>query len=213
MTKISIVLLYIRIFPCEVSRNFNYICYAVVVTLAAYLSAMCIFFGMQCEPISFFWKQWDGRHTGRCINYRLGVYVGSGVNIAFDLVVFFLPAPRLLKLQVKDKRRKIGVVFIFLVGLFVTVCSIIRLQYLAQIGKYANATYHYNEVGLWSGVEADVGVICAPACIHCGPDSALLPENSREQTILKRRQVRITLSDEFSRQGRHGYCQTAQQRK
>ena len=169
VTKISIVLLYLRIFPREVSRNFNYICYAVIVTLAAYLLAMCIFFGMQCKPISFFWKRWDGKHTGRCINYRLGVYIGSGVNIAFDLVIFFLPVPRLLKLHVKDKRRKIGVVFIFLVGLFVTVCSIIRLQYIAQIGQYANATYHYNEIGLWSGVEADVGVICACMPSIAGP--------------------------------------------
>jgi len=169
MTKISIVLLYLRIFPREVSRNFNYICYAVIGTLAAYLVAMCIFFGMQCKPISFFWKQWDGKHTGQCINFQLGVYIGSGVNIAFDLVVFLLPVPRLLKLQVKDKRRKIGVVFIFLVGLFVTVCSIIRLQYIAQIGQYTNATYHYNEIGLWSGVEADVGVICACMPSIAGP--------------------------------------------
>ncbi|GAB7331132.1 hypothetical protein MBLNU13_g02611t2 [Cladosporium sp. NU13] len=169
MTKISIVLLYLRIFPLEVSRNFTYVCSAVIGLLAAYLVAMCIFFAMQCKPISFFWKQWDGEHTGQCVNFQLGVYIGSGVNIAFDLVVFFRPVPRLLKLQVKDKRRKIGVVFIFLAGLFVTVCSIIRLQYIAQIGQYANATYHYNEVGLWSGLEADVGVICACMPSIAGP--------------------------------------------
>ena len=87
----------------------------------------------------------------------------------FDLVIFFLPVPQLVKLQVKEKRRKVGVVFIFLVGLFVTLCSIIRLQYIAQIGQYTNATYHYNEVGLWSGVEADVGVICACMPTLAGP--------------------------------------------
>jgi len=53
--------------------------------------------------------------------------------------------------------------------LFVTVCSIIRLQFIAQVGQYANATYHYNEVGLWSGVEADVGVICACMPSIAGP--------------------------------------------
>lgn len=169
ITKISIVFLYLRIFPREVSRNFTYICYAVVGTLVAYLVAMLVFFGMQCQPINFFWKQWDGEHSGHCINFQLGIYIGSGVNIALDLVVFFLPIPGLAKLQVKDKRRKIGVLFIFLVGLFVTVCSIIRLQYIAQIGQYSNATYHYNEVGLWSGVEADVGVICACMPSIAGP--------------------------------------------
>jgi len=130
---------------------------------------MCIFFAMQCRPISYFWLQWDGEHEGTCINFRLGTYIGSGVNIFLDLVVFFLPVPRLVQLQVADTRRKVGVVLTFLVGLFVTICSIIRLKYLAQIGSYSNATYHYNDIGLWSGVEADVGTICACMPSIAGP--------------------------------------------
>lgn len=153
----------------EVSRNFTHVCYAVIATLAAYLVAMFVFFIMECRPISYMWTSWDGEHEGHCINFTLGIYTGSGLNIAFDLIVFFLPVPRLVKLQVKDTRRKVGVVFIFLVGLFVTVCSIIRLQYIAQVGQYSNATYHYNEIGLWSGVEADVGVICACMPSITGP--------------------------------------------
>jgi hypothetical protein len=118
---------------------------------------------------SFFWTQWDGEHVGKCINFRLGTYIGSGINIGLDLVVFFLPVPRLMKLQVADTRRKVGVVLTFLVGLFVTICSIVRLQYLAQIGNYTNATYHYNDIGLWSGIEGDVGVICACMPSIAGP--------------------------------------------
>jgi len=57
----------------------------------------------------------------------------------------------------------------FLVGLFVTICSIIRLKYLAQIGAYTNATYHYNDTGLWSAIEGDVGVICACMPSIAGP--------------------------------------------
>jgi hypothetical protein len=137
--------------------------------LAAYGIAMCIFFSLQCTPVSYFWIQWDGEHQGTCIDFNLGTYIGSAINIAFDLVVFFLPVPKLAKLQVRDKRRKAGVILTFLVGLFVTVCSIIRLQYLATVGHYTNATYHYNEIGLWSGVEGDVGVICACMPSIAGP--------------------------------------------
>jgi hypothetical protein len=85
------------------------------------------------------------------------------------LIVFFLPVPKLLALQVKDKRRKVGAVLTFLLGLFVTICSIVRLQYLAQLGKVANATYHYNAISLWSGLEGDVGVICACMPTIAGP--------------------------------------------
>jgi hypothetical protein len=77
--------------------------------------------------------------------------------------------PKLLALQVKDKRRKAGAVLTFLLGLFVTICSIVRLQYLAQLGKVANATYHYNAISLWSGLEGDVGVICACMPTIAGP--------------------------------------------
>lgn len=169
LTKISIVLLYLRIFPRGVSNTFTYTCWAVIGVLIAYGLSMCIFFLMQCRPINYFWVQWDGQHEGTCINFRLGTYIGSGINIGLDLVVFFLPVPRLVKLQVSDTRRKVGVVLTFLVGLFVTICSIIRLKYLAQIGSYSNATYHYNDIGLWSAIEGDVGVICACMPSIAGP--------------------------------------------
>jgi len=51
-TKISIVLLYLRIFPRGVSNTFTYTCWAVIGVLIAYGVAMCIFFTMQCRPIS-----------------------------------------------------------------------------------------------------------------------------------------------------------------
>jgi hypothetical protein len=55
LTKISIVLLYLRIFPKGVSSMFTYSCWAVIGFLIAYGIAMCIFFTMQCRPINYFW--------------------------------------------------------------------------------------------------------------------------------------------------------------
>jgi hypothetical protein len=131
--------------------------------------AFIITFIVECQPISHFWYQWDGEHEGYCANIQLAAYINGGVNIFFDLVVFFLPIPKLMKLQVRDTRRKVGVMLTFLVGLFVTICSIIRLQYLAQVGQYTNATYHYNDVGLWTGLEAYLGIICACMPSILGP--------------------------------------------
>lgn len=169
LTKVSIILLYLRIFPKGVSPRFTQACWAVNVLLITYGVALLIYFALECQPVSYFWKQWDGEHQGQCSNIRLATYIGSGINIFFDLVVFFLPVPKLMKLQVRDTRRKVGVVLTFLVGLFVTICSIIRLKSLAQIGQYTNATYHYNDIGLWSGLEGDVGVICACMPSIAGP--------------------------------------------
>lgn len=137
--------------------------------MTAYALAFIIYFTLECQPISYFWNQWDGEHEGQCNDFQLASYINGGLNIFFDLVVFFLPIPKLLKLHVRDKRRKVGAILTFLVGIFVTVCSVIRLTYLAQVGKYTNATYHYNDVGTWTGVEAYLGVICACMPSIVGP--------------------------------------------
>jgi hypothetical protein len=110
---------------------------------------------------SYFWNQWDGEHEGYCNNFQLAVYINSGINIFFDLIVFFLPIPKLMQIQVQDKRRKAGVVLTFLVGLFVTACSMVRLKYSSGVSKITNATYDYTDICLWSGIECEVGVICA----------------------------------------------------
>lgn len=53
LTKVSIVLLYLRIFPRGVSNTFTYSCWAAIGVLIAYGIAMCIFFAMQCRPIRY----------------------------------------------------------------------------------------------------------------------------------------------------------------
>jgi hypothetical protein len=51
--------------------------------------------------------------------------------------------------------------FTFLVGLFVTICSVIRLKSLIGWTKSSNPTMEYANLAVWSLVELDVGVICA----------------------------------------------------
>lgn len=125
---------------------------------------------------SYFWNRWDGEHEGHCPVSQSAIYINSTFNIFFDFVVFFLPIPKLISLQVKDTRRKAGVIATFLVGLFATVCSIVRLRYLAAFGQVTNATYHYNDIALWSGLESDFGVICACMPTIAGPTLYFLRE-------------------------------------
>lgn len=161
LTKISIVLLYLRIFPKEVSTRFANTCHAIIIALSVYGAAFIVSFFFQCRPINLFWHQWDGEHDGSCAQNQVSFYVNSAFNITFDLIVFILPVPKLMKLSVQDSRPKVAVGVIFLVGLFVTVCSMVRLQYISLLGGYSNVTYHYNEISLWSELEGVVGVICA----------------------------------------------------
>lgn len=50
-TKISIVLLYLRLFPASVSQRFQYVCWGVILALAAYFLGFVIYFAVECRPI------------------------------------------------------------------------------------------------------------------------------------------------------------------
>lgn len=60
-----------------------------------------------------------------------------------------------------------GTVLTFLTGLFVTICSAIRLQYITRVDNFENVTYYYNKIGLWTGLEAYLGIVtaCMPAIL------------------------------------------------
>lgn len=109
-----------------------------------------------------------GQCRGTCINSMAQIYAGAGINITWDLAVFFLPIPRLIKVQI-SARKKVGICITFLVGLFVTVCSIVRLVYLIQWHATTNPTWTYSPIALWSLVECDVGIVCACMPALAGP--------------------------------------------
>jgi hypothetical protein len=71
-----------------------------------------------------------------------------------------LPMPLLARLQL-DKVRKIGVMLMFALGLFVCITSIVRIHALQQSVKTDDPTWGSSDALLWSAIEADCGIICA----------------------------------------------------
>lgn len=81
-----------------------------------------------------------------------------------------------------DWKTKLGVIFTFLLGLFVTICSVVRLKFLAGWASSTNQTYDYANLALWSLIELNAGVICA-----CLPGMASLFRRLRKERVEKRR--------------------------
>ncbi|KAI1858472.1 uncharacterized protein JN550_012605 [Neoarthrinium moseri] len=156
-TKISILCLYIRIFTVA---RFRWLCYILVGIVVAFGISCWVSTGFNCIPITFMWQGWDGAHVGTCMDTSKQTFALAGVNMSLDVLIFLLPIPQLLALQM-NFRRKLGVILMFAVGLFVTLCSIIRLRTIMEFGKSTNPTYEYSALAIWSLVEIDVGVICA----------------------------------------------------
>ena len=62
----------------------------------------------QCDPVAGAYKAWDGTFEAKCFNENAQIMAGGAINITLDLIVFVLPLPKLLTLEI-TRRKKIGV--------------------------------------------------------------------------------------------------------
>ncbi|KAH3928735.1 hypothetical protein HBH98_107900 [Parastagonospora nodorum] len=161
LTKMSFLCFCLRVFPRRELRSTLYTLLAVSTAYGLAFTLTCIF---NCTPISYIWQNWDGEHSGKCINFHIFGWAHAGINIALDVVIIGVPIPELLRLSM-SVRKKVQVVLMFSIGAFATIISIIRLQSLVQFASSTNPTYDNVPAAYWSVLEAFVGIfcICMPA--------------------------------------------------
>ncbi|KAJ4414870.1 hypothetical protein N0V82_007663 [Gnomoniopsis sp. IMI 355080] len=133
LTKISILLFYLRIFP---KKQIKIAIWVLIGLNIAYLIVFEVISIFQCTPIP------------------------GGLNLVLDLAVLILPLSELWKLSM-TLRKKLQILSMFCVGFFVTIVSLLRLQSLAQYANTTNLTQDYVEIGYWSTIEVPVGIMCA----------------------------------------------------
>jgi hypothetical protein len=92
ITKVSILLLYLRIFP---DRQFRKHIYILMVIMALFCVAFVVTLLTYCVPFDYTWTRWDNQKTGTCINMNAQTYTCAALNIILDLIIFFIPIPQL----------------------------------------------------------------------------------------------------------------------
>ncbi|POS69965.1 CFEM domain-containing protein [Diaporthe helianthi] len=116
--------------------------------------------------MSYFWNMWDGDHVGRCINIYAMAWAHAIINIALDVWMLALPASQVWGLKMPF-RRKLGVMVMFGLGIFITIVSCIRLRSLIGFAQAypQKPTMDFFGVALWSALELTTGVTvaCLPA--------------------------------------------------
>ncbi|OLN96776.1 hypothetical protein CCHL11_02380 [Colletotrichum chlorophyti] len=157
LVKLAIVFFYMRIFP---AREVQRILWATMIFICVWGFVFVIAAIFQCKPIHYFWTKWDLMHEGTCANANAISWSNAAMSIALDLWMLAIPLWQLKGLRLHWKK-KIGVALMFIVGTFVTVVSIIRLQSLIDFAKGSNATMDFMEVSIWSTIEICVGIMCA----------------------------------------------------
>lgn len=162
ISKISILFFYLRVFP---DKKFKMITYTVMGISGAYTIAFFFATLFQCSPISMAWNQWDGLHKGTCNDIHLQGWIAAAINILLDAVVMILPMKHLAGLNMGLKK-KLMVMSMFGVGIFVIVVSAVRLYSLIHFANTENITWNYVDAGLWSLIEIDVSIVCGCMPAH-----------------------------------------------
>ncbi|OJJ33943.1 hypothetical protein ASPWEDRAFT_173377 [Aspergillus wentii DTO 134E9] len=154
LTKISMALLYRRLFP---TTRYRIVTLAIIILITITGLWMTISAFVFCIPIAAFW---DPNLGDNCLSERVVWCLNASIQITTDLVIVVLPMPVITRLRL-PKRQKWALVFVFGLGFFVCAMSIVRLVTLVRLVNSTDETRSNALTALWSSIEADVAIICA----------------------------------------------------
>ncbi|KAI0972308.1 hypothetical protein F4678DRAFT_57575 [Xylaria arbuscula] len=146
-------------------KKFCLAVYSFEAATVAYLVAFIIAQFATCRPLKYNWE--PGPDVAKyCGNHNLIFLLGSIFNLFLDIGIFILPLPMLWNLQL-SARKKVGVTFVFGLGIFVIFSTIWRTYNVAEFSEplnMLNFTEAVIPVTLWSGLEITLGIInaCLP---------------------------------------------------
>jgi hypothetical protein len=176
-TKVSILFLYLRIFPVRWLVVSSYATMGVIVAWAiATILAGCLI----CRPFAYNWdKTIPG---GYCGNQVTSFTITGIINVVTDVVVLVLPMPNLSKLQMATYKKVtliavfgLGAVYVhslpFILGIASSrlltgdiyrtcVISALRISVLSSM-NFADITYTMPKANIFSGIEPCLAVILA----------------------------------------------------
>ncbi|KAJ0268524.1 hypothetical protein COL940_013311 [Colletotrichum noveboracense] len=146
-------------------------------------------------------KQYDPSippEVGHCVDAITFYLTFSSLTIVFDVIIMFLPFPVILRSQIQQ-RKKVVLLALFILGVFVTIIQAIRIQTIKNLVNYLDSAKSIE----WSVIENDIGIIIA-----CVPTLAPLvkyfAEKSRSSTAGASRTKNSKYALQTWRTGRSG---------
>ena len=113
LTKLSIVLLYRRLFP---TRQFSYVLHFCTFLVVGWAVAVFIVNLLQCKPISYFWLQFtDPTAKGKCIDWHSYFIGNASASVVSDFIILLAPLPLIWQLHMPLGQR-LATMGIFAVG-------------------------------------------------------------------------------------------------
>ncbi|KAH7116352.1 hypothetical protein EDB81DRAFT_873296 [Dactylonectria macrodidyma] len=164
-TKLSILAFYWRLFG--VWRSMRWPIRLLSGAICAWGIAMVLVTILQCSPTRATWARFDPNNPLPSSEYHCGVnqmqlLCGNAVaTIITDILLMLLPLPYVWRLHLRTGG-KVALSGIFLVGIFVTVVSTVRLVLLLRTDlEDPDITWNSVPLGIITIVEGNICVVCA----------------------------------------------------
>ncbi|OAA70535.1 integral membrane protein [Cordyceps fumosorosea ARSEF 2679] len=167
--KIALLISYLRLLQGTDNRRYRMVVWGAIafVFLNHLGSALALIFN--CNPID---KSWNPSKKGTCLPAVASFTAYAVLTIISDILVAVLPIPVLLKLNIRLEK-KLGLMAIFALGLFTTLCSILRYT---QINRIQYGDHDSTMLVVWGVIEFNVGNMVsslpflAPVCLRKARD-------------------------------------------
>ena len=109
LTKLSILLQYLRIFPTHI---FRIVCYAVTGVVITFGIWTVVGSFLNCTPVAHFW---DASVHGACLDFKAVWLFNAAMHIFTDVIIMVLPMYPLSRLHL-PQAQKVGLMLIFSLG-------------------------------------------------------------------------------------------------
>ncbi|RBR26805.1 uncharacterized protein FIESC28_00386 [Fusarium coffeatum] len=151
--KIALLISYLRLLRGTDNKTYRMVIWITIALVFMSHLGCTLALVFACSPVD---RSWNPLKEGKCLPPGPSFTGYAVVTIVADIVVAVLPIPVLLKLEIK-LAKKIGLIAIFTLGIFTTVCSIQRYRQIDRIQdpKDGNSTM----LVLWGTIEFNVGNI------------------------------------------------------
>ncbi|KAK0624872.1 hypothetical protein B0T17DRAFT_255060 [Bombardia bombarda] len=158
-TRISILLLYKRIFTYNWAKKAIQVALTMVVAIGIwFIASVC----SACVPLEAFWN-WSLFWVTPVYCQPANIWWGNAaLHITSDLLIMTLPLPILSTLKL-PRRQKFALVGVFALGFFVCIVSILRLVTLIDVtySSPIDSTYKGSNLVYWTTVEVNASIVCA----------------------------------------------------
>lgn len=154
--KSSLLLFYYTLSPARYLRWSVWATFGFTFATAATVVLYSIF---KCHPVNY-WSEW---YTSTCDPHQTIPYLVTGsLMILSDVIIWVLPLPMVMKLQLY-RRERIAAVFTFSLGIFACIASIFRLKAVHKYFLTSGGTGKTPIINTWTIVELNLAIICASA--------------------------------------------------